>query len=134
MAAALSITTTIQADQEPNQQIETAVLSLIGDYNIHHSPEKEEQEQEEGRLEVVEGVWREAQPARFDPTLAPHPLVPYPVTNPEWWEQTYRRVPDYRPINTELDHEERRQGLFVTVFGTIMVQGCVMMTVRQRSI
>lgn len=129
MAAVFSTTTTVRSDEEPNQRVEPSALSLIADYDIHHSHEKQE-ESHEGNIEVVRGVWREAQPPQFDSTLAPHPLVPYPVTNPDWWERTYRRVPDYRPINMELDLEERRQNAIFTIVGGIMVRGCAMLTVR----
>ncbi|KAK4936723.1 hypothetical protein LTR10_022447 [Elasticomyces elasticus] len=127
MAAVFSTTTTVQSGEEPNQQVGPSALSLIADYDIHHSPEKQE-ETTEDNIEVAQGVWRQAQPAQFDPTLAPHSLVPYPVTNPDWWERTYRRVPDYRPINTGLDLEQRRQGPIFMLVGGIMVRGCAMMT------
>lgn len=129
MAAVESTTTTVQPGHEPNQQIQPSTLSLIADYNIHHSPEKAD-ETPGGVAEVVEGVWREAQPEAFDPTVAAHPRVPYPVTNPEWWQRSYRSVPDYRPINTELDMEERRQRPIFAIVGSIMIRGCAMVTVR----
>src|SRR4051812_7825081 len=117
MASVFSTTANAQAGGESYQQIQPATLKLIADYDIHHSPEKDEDREGDN----VEGVRREAQPAAFNPTLAPHPTVPYPVTNPAWWQRTYRRVPDYRPINRELDFKERRQGLIFTIFGGIMV-------------
>lgn len=129
MASVFSTTTSAQTDGESHQQIQPATLRLIADYDIHHSPEKDE-DRDGDSVEVMNGVRREAQPAAFDPTLAPHPTVPYPVTNPEWWQRTYRRVPDYRPINRELDLEERRQGLLFTIIGGIMIRGCAMITVR----
>ncbi|KAI8937430.1 hypothetical protein NX059_005153 [Plenodomus lindquistii] len=47
----------------------------------------------------------------IDPTLATHPN---PATqqqqqqNPSDWPTEHRRVPAYRPVNTELDQSERR--------------------------
>jgi hypothetical protein len=128
MAAVSSTTTTVEQRLEADQRISPSTLNLIADYEIQHSPARQH-ESTTVEVEVVEGIWREGQSPEFDPTLAPHPLVPYPVTNPSWWQRSYRSVPDYRPINTELDLEERRQGLIFMIVGGIMVRGCAMLTV-----
>ncbi|KAM0231390.1 hypothetical protein ACHAPO_008500 [Fusarium lateritium] len=112
----------------PDASIEDA----LQDYKIHHSrqqPSSAQQHDGEHNTVIVAGVTREAQPNDFDPSLAPHPPVPYPVSNPNWWTDTFRRVPDYQPINTNLDLNERRQMLLFTIVGGIMVRGCWLMSV-----
>ncbi|KAI0973193.1 hypothetical protein F4678DRAFT_478375 [Xylaria arbuscula] len=102
-----------------------AALQLLADYKIHHSAERDERDSRNRQLvTVADGIQRESQPSDFDSSLAPHPLVPYPVTNPVSWPQHWRRVPDYRPVNPELDVEERRQKPLFFVIGGIMVWGC----------
>lgn len=64
-------------------------------------------------------------------TLASHPPVPYPVSNPDWWDRTYRRVPDFRPVNRELDLSDRQQGAVFAFVGAIMVGGCWFQSVSQ---
>ena len=111
--------------------IDAAGLRLVGDYAIHRSPTEQPEAQLPVQMTTVVGnVQREAQPLDFNPTLAPHPPVPYVVSNPEWWEQEYRRVPDYRPVNRGLDREQRRQNLLFTAVGTFMISGCSMIAVR----
>ncbi|KAI9034802.1 uncharacterized protein KD926_005460 [Aspergillus affinis] len=101
---------------------------LISDYGIHYSAsEKPHMSQQTGRLATVAGhMEREAQSVEFDPTLAPHPLVPYPVSNPAWWHKPYRRLPDYRPVNKNLDREQRRQNPLFMAVGWFMIAGCSM--------
>ncbi|KAF7177660.1 hypothetical protein CNMCM7691_006021 [Aspergillus felis] len=113
-----------EVEQHVNE-LNGASLRLIGDYDIHQTPAAQTQAPATFQLvTVANDVQHEAQPPDFDPTLAPHPPVPYPVSNPEWWEQMYRRVPDYRPVNRELDREQRRQNLLFTAVGTFMIAGC----------
>ncbi|KAH6997379.1 hypothetical protein EDB80DRAFT_781188 [Ilyonectria destructans] len=102
---------------------------VLAEYDIHHSssPSARQQNREPGIVIVAGNISREAQPADFDHTLAPHPQVPYPVSNPEWWPGYHRNVPDYRPVNRELDLEERRQSPLFTYVGAIMVSGCCIM-------
>ncbi|KAE8307054.1 hypothetical protein BDV41DRAFT_569399 [Aspergillus transmontanensis] len=105
-------------------------LRLIGDYDIHQtSAEQPEAPTGVQLMTLANNAQREAQPSDFDPTLAPHPVVPYPVSNPGWWEQAHRRVPDYRPVNRELDREQRRQNPLFTAVGTFMIAGCSMIAV-----
>ncbi|BAE62260.1 unnamed protein product [Aspergillus oryzae] len=106
-------------------------LRIVGDYAIHRSPTEQPETQSPVQMTTVVGdVRREAQPSDFNPTLAPHPPVPYAVSNPEWWQQEYRRVPDYRPVNKDLDSEQRRQNRLFTAVGTFMIAGCSMIAVR----
>ncbi|KAH7234633.1 uncharacterized protein BKA55DRAFT_652116 [Fusarium redolens] len=112
----------------------SSVEDALHDYKIHHSshqPSSSDGQQSSDRniVIVAGGIPREAQPSDFDSSLAPHPTVPYPVSNPGWWTDTFRRVPDYRPINQHLDLNERRQMLLFTIVGGIMVRGCWLMSV-----
>ncbi|RKK92223.1 hypothetical protein BFJ68_g8636 [Fusarium oxysporum] len=112
---------------------ESSVEDALQDYKIHHSSQQlsssDEQQSSDRNIVIVAGIPREAQPSNFDSSLAPHPTVPYPVSNPGWWTDTFRRVPDYRPINQHLDLNERRQMLLFTVVGGIMVRGCWLMSI-----
>jgi hypothetical protein len=115
----------------------SSVEDALHDYKIHHSshqPSSSDGQQSSDRSIVIVagGIPREAQPSDFDSSLAPHPTVPYPVSNPGWWTDTFRRVPDYRPINQHLDLNERRQMLLFTIVGGIMVRGCWLMSVSGR--
>ncbi|KAJ5833650.1 hypothetical protein N7474_001961 [Penicillium riverlandense] len=108
--------------------LDAATLRLTSDYDIYHCPsERPDAQQHTARLVTVAGrPQREAQPPEFNPTLAPHPPVAYPVSNPAWWPRVYRRVPDYRPVNRELDREQRRQRPLFQAVGTFMIAGCSM--------
>ncbi|PLB47646.1 hypothetical protein P170DRAFT_447577 [Aspergillus steynii IBT 23096] len=121
MATSLATSTAQKQEPEPNQ----TAFDLIADYDIHRSPEADAKDSvSEPRTLTVAGVRREAQPAGFDPTLAPHPLVPYLVSNPLWWETQHRAVPKYRPVNRYLDREQRQQGPLFTAVGIFMIGGC----------
>ncbi|KAH6652284.1 hypothetical protein BKA67DRAFT_573488 [Truncatella angustata] len=112
---------------EAVHHLEAEAINVLEDYKIRHSSHRPEKyENTANNTVIVAGVEREAQPVEFNSTLAPHPLVPYPVTNPTYWPQSFRQVPDYRPINTRLDWDERRQNTLFTVVGTIMICGCWM--------
>ncbi|KAF4339362.1 hypothetical protein FBEOM_6776 [Fusarium beomiforme] len=111
-----------------------SVEDVLHDYKIHHSSHQplssdDQQSSDRNIVIVAGGIPREAQPSDFDSSLAPHPTVPYPVSNPGWWTDTFRRVPDFRPINQHLDLNERRQMLLFTIVGGIMVRGCWLMSV-----
>ncbi|KAF5607447.1 hypothetical protein FPANT_863 [Fusarium pseudoanthophilum] len=112
---------------------ESTIEDALQDYKIHHSSHQSssavDQQSNNRNFVIVAGIPREAQPSEFDSSLAPHPTVPYPVLNPGWWTDTFRRVPDYRPINQHLDLSERRQMLLFTIVGGIMVRGCWLMSV-----
>ncbi|KIX09654.1 uncharacterized protein Z518_00735 [Rhinocladiella mackenziei CBS 650.93] len=120
MAAIIS--TIVVRDGARSQLVQPEVASLIADFEIYQSRSSNSTERDNGSV-IVGDVEREAQPADFDPTLAPRPTVAYPVSNPAWWETTFRRVPDYRPINYELDLSERRQNLAFTIVGSTMLLG-----------
>jgi len=115
--------TTVVRDGARSQHVQPEVISLIADYEIYQSWLESTESISNGTV-VIAGVEREAQPAQFDPTLAPHPRVPHPASNPFWWQFTFRRVPDYRPVNYGLDLSERRQNLIFTIVGGTMVLGC----------
>lgn len=116
---------------ELRNDLEPATLRLLSDYNIHHSAAQNESESKDGLVTIMAGVQREPQPPDFDSSLAHHPVVSYPVTNPAWWPRHWRRVPDYRPINRELDVAERQQKMLFFVVGGIMVWGCCLVAVSQ---
>lgn len=44
----------------------------------------------------------------FDPSLNAHPAPSPSSQNPADWPTEHRRVPAYRPVNTELDQSQRR--------------------------
>ncbi|KAJ5240512.1 uncharacterized protein N7469_002103 [Penicillium citrinum] len=122
---------TMTARQEGGQKpanMDGTASSIISDYDIHYSfSEKPHTSPHTSKVVTVAGyVRREAQPDGFDPTLAPHPLVPYSVSNPNWWQKAYRRVPDYRPVNKNLDREQRRQSPLFQAVGWFMIAGCSM--------
>ncbi|KAF5719315.1 hypothetical protein FGLOB1_1227 [Fusarium globosum] len=122
--------TTNTRDSHLRLQPDSSVEDVLQEYKIHHSSHRpDEQQTNDGNVVLVAGIPREAQPRDFDSSLAPHPTVPYPVSNPGWWTDTFRRVPDYRPINQHLDLNERRQMLLFTIVGGIMVRGCWLMSV-----
>ncbi|KAK7508870.1 hypothetical protein IWX49DRAFT_575007 [Phyllosticta citricarpa] len=72
--------------------------NVLADYEIHHSVRGEN--------------------THVAPPPEPHPAVPG-VRNPDDWPTDRRRIPDYRPINYELDMVPRRtyqnpaEGVFV---------------------
>ncbi|KAF2647742.1 hypothetical protein K491DRAFT_614088 [Lophiostoma macrostomum CBS 122681] len=120
--AAVSSTTVVDRNGSRHQRVDPGLLTLLADYDIHRStPHPDDTE---GSVHVA-GQVRQRQPDEFDPTLAAHPTVSQPVTNPEWWESSYRRVPLYRPVNRELDLEERRQNALFRTVGTFMLFGCM---------
>jgi hypothetical protein len=109
------------------QQLEPAVIRLLAGYELRSSSSGNGTESEESSRKVflvADSAPREAQPQAFDPTLAAHPPIDEPVTNPEWWQQQYRRVPDYRPVNRGLDLSERKQEAITTIVGSTILIGC----------
>ncbi|RAQ71696.1 hypothetical protein COH21_012106 [Aspergillus flavus] len=122
----MAVTTRSELEHQAGNLDDTG-LRLVGDYAIHRSPTEQPETQSPVQMTTVVGdVRREAQPSDFNPTLAPHPPVPCAISNPEWWQQAYRRVPDYRPVNRDLDSEQRRQNRLFTAVGTSMIAGCSM--------
>ncbi|OAG05559.1 uncharacterized protein CC84DRAFT_1145034 [Paraphaeosphaeria sporulosa] len=77
----MSVTTTANA-QTYN------LRAVLADYDLHHTPETDP----------------------LDTTLNVHPSPNSPLShsNPADWPTNERRVPPYRPINTELDQTQRR--------------------------
>lgn len=128
-----SVTARTKAEQKASN-LDAATLSIIGDYDIHYSSsEQPHAAQHTSRLVTVAGqIQREAQPTEFDPTLAPHPLVSYPFSNPDWWQKAYRQVPAYRPVNKDLDREQRRQSPLFQAVGFFMIAGCSIIAVSLR--
>ncbi len=85
----------------------SAVLEVLTDYDLHHSGSTE------------------------DDTQAPAPAPNIrneinDVPNPTSWPTEHRRVPHYRPINRNLDVEQRPGGLNApeAVFIFTMLSGC----------
>ncbi|KAH9231505.1 hypothetical protein K456DRAFT_1841083 [Colletotrichum gloeosporioides 23] len=107
-------------------RLDSETTRLLSDYEIHRSIASpgNDPDEDSSLVTVAGGVRRERQPDDFDPTLASHPPVPYPVSTPDWWDRSYRRVPDFRPINRELDLSDRQQGAVFAFVGAIMVGGC----------
>lgn len=97
----MSVTTT-------QNQTYYSLAATLRDYDLHHSGGAED----------------------HDVTLSPHPHPhPDPVTarlpNPPDWPTDHRRVPHYRPVNHDLDFNER--GVRNTAEGvliSIMLNGC----------
>lgn len=125
--AAVSSTTVIDSDGTRLERVDPGLITLLADYDIHRSTS----EPNEGYVQIG-GQLRHRQPDDFDPTLAVHPTVAGPISNPNWWESTYRRVPLYRPVNRELDLEERRQNAVFRTVGAVMVFGCMTIAVSSR--
>lgn len=98
----MSVTTT----QNP---VAYSTLSVLADYDLHHSGEAGE-----------EGV---AAPS-------PHPVPAH--EEPANWDDSHRRVPEYRPINRELDLSERRvyNNGVERAFITVMLHGVWLQAVR----
>jgi hypothetical protein len=126
MDAVSSSSTVVTTSRSEQQGVERGLLTLLGDYDIHQSLP-----QSNDSLHNIEigGQIRPPQPDDFDPTLAAHPPVVGSVSNPAWWESTYRRVPPYRPANRELDLDERRQNPLFQVVGRVMAFGCLTVAV-----
>ncbi|KAL1656942.1 hypothetical protein SLS61_000738 [Didymella pomorum] len=61
-----------------------ASAAVLADYELTHSEEE------------------------FDPSLNVHPAPAQSSQNPADWPTEHRRVPAYRPVNTELDQGQRR--------------------------
>lgn len=68
---------------------------------------------------------------QIDPSLCPHPRVPGVIT-PAWWPSHYRGMPNYAPINYELDLSERPIGStpMISFILATTFTGCSLMSVR----
>ena len=125
--AAVTATSVVNCDGRGQNKVKPEILELLADYEIHKSTP---QEGDEDGMTLVGGhTMRQRQPEEFDPSLAAHPTVPYEVTNPAWWESSYRRVPVFRPVNRRLDLEERRQNPLFQTVGFTMIFGCMTIAV-----
>jgi SRSO17 transposase len=74
----MSVTTT-------SNPVTYASAAVLRDYELTHSDEE-----------------------ALDTSLNAHPAPPSQANNPADWPTDHRRVPAYRPVNTELDQSERR--------------------------
>jgi hypothetical protein len=61
-----------------------SALSVLADYEVHHSEHGDQ------------------------PAPAPNDTPVLRTSNPPDWPTNYRRIPEHRPINRELDQSERR--------------------------
>jgi hypothetical protein len=113
-------------------RLDPVVLRLISrDYAVHQTGDDGSQPEEEARADIII-----PQPtvAGIDPTTEPHPRVPG-HTNPIWWPSAqYRRVPDYAPINHELNREVRPIGMnpVISVLLSMTFSGCSLLSVSRR--
>jgi hypothetical protein len=83
--------------------------STLADYDLHHSDSPD---------------------SSIDQSLNTHPAPPT-HGNPSSWPTEHRRIPEYRPINTELDQSERRVFLsgVEQVFVGVMFTGVYLQSV-----
>lgn len=101
----MSVTTTSNA-QTYN------IRATLADYDLHHTPETDP----------------------FDASLNSHPPPNSSrIENPASWPTDERRVPPYRPINTELDQTQRRvyQNGVERTFVTVMFTGVFLESVSK---
>ncbi|KAL4945234.1 hypothetical protein BDV06DRAFT_219489 [Aspergillus oleicola] len=87
----MSSTTTTTTTTTPT------TLSLLSDYELHHSGQTED------RSTPQTSSFPPHSQSSFDSN----------VSNPPTWPTTHRRVPPYRPINRDLDFNERSAGASV---------------------
>lgn len=71
----------------------------------------------------------------LDTSLNAHPTPSSRSSNPADWPTEHRRVPAYRPVNTELDQGERRvyQNPIERAFITVMFTGVFLESVSAAS-
>ena len=90
----------------------TAVRHLLADYELHHS-----------------------QPSEADERSAPEPNdqhIPLVDSNPPGWTTDWRRVPDYRPVQNQLDDQrEVYNNEIEHTFIRVMFGGVWMMAVSR---
>ncbi|KAL6243408.1 hypothetical protein RBB50_009400 [Rhinocladiella similis] len=83
----MSVTTT-------SNVVSTNVLHLLADYEIHQTGTPESASHPNPQpVELNTGSDRQSD------------------NNPPWWDRNHRRVPPYRPLNQNLDLEERPDGI-----------------------
>ena len=102
----MSVTTTANP-------ITTNTLRILADYEVHHSGEN------------IENVTVE------DPNPRSREAEAH-VDNPDWWDRSHRRVPQHRPVNRNLDREERPDGVnpIERTFIFTMLNGVGLVAVR----
>jgi hypothetical protein len=85
--------------------------STLADYDLHHSDTPD---------------------SSIDQSLNAHPTPPTHGT-PSSWPTEHRRIPEYRPVNTELDQSERRVFLSPVeqAFVGVMFTGVYLQSVSQ---
>jgi hypothetical protein len=85
-----------------------SLQTVLADYDLHHTEEE------------------------IDSSLNTHPAPSGLHQSPSSWPTEHRRVPEYRPINTELDQSERRVYLsgVEQVFVGVMFTGVFLESVR----
>jgi hypothetical protein len=87
--------------------IHYSLQTVLADYDLHHTEEE------------------------HDTSLNAHPAPSSSQANPSSWPTEHRRVPEFRPINTELDQSERRVFLsgVEQVFVGVMFTGVYLQSV-----
>jgi hypothetical protein len=87
--------------------IHYSLHTVLADYDLHHTEEE------------------------HDTSLNAHPAPTTSQVNPSSWPTEHRRVPEFRPINTELDQSERRVFLSPVerVFVGVMFTGVYLQSV-----
>ncbi|KAH8682855.1 hypothetical protein BGZ60DRAFT_206094 [Tricladium varicosporioides] len=91
-------------------------LNHLSDYELYHSDTQSQSPSASKPSSSVQGprIQRSAEPSGLQRAL----------NNPEDWPDNHRRIPQYRPINRELDQSQRRvyqnngERMFLTVMFT----------------
>lgn len=93
------------------------IAATLADYDLHHS---------------------DSSVPELNTSLNPHPSTAEStssqlIQNPTHWPTDHRRVPHYRPINTEMDQSERRvyQNGIERTFVGVMFTGVLLEAVGQ---
>ncbi|KAH6684669.1 hypothetical protein B0J14DRAFT_527561 [Halenospora varia] len=115
-------TTTSTSTSTPSGAISAEAARLrnwnhLSDYELYHSnthPESSGKSKTNGSAKISQSQ-RSTEPSSLQRAL----------NNPEHWPDNHRRIPQYRPINRELDQSQRRvyQNNGERVFLTIMFTG-----------
>lgn len=73
------------------------LLRTLADYDLHHSGSPT--------------TPKPAPPPNAQPSTDSPEVTSSSANNPDWWPEDYRRIPDYRPANPNLDREQRPDGV-----------------------
>ncbi|KAH9868344.1 hypothetical protein J1614_007416 [Plenodomus biglobosus] len=108
----MSSTTTITTTTTTASPLTHQIQHLLSYYELTHSPNHEED-------------------TNSTQTTSPNPSSQAP--NPSDWPTEHRRVPAYRPVNTELDQSARRvyQNGIERAFLTLMFTGVFLQSVGE---